>query len=387
MAGIVSAWGDNSNGQLGDGSAAGHLTPMEVKDLHGVRVVEAGSGHAAAVLEDGTAVAWGRNAFGQVGDGTTTNQSLPAPVTGLRGIVAVSPGGGHTLLLLEDGTVWVSGAGFFGCLGEANPGVCPVPIQLDGLRDIQQIASGGGHCLAVDVHGSVWSWGRDDYGQLGDGPDPAGRPGRTVREHAGRSYPCRPVPARVQGLGGVRAVAAGGGHSMALVDDRVFSWGFNDRGQLGDGSMRHRSFPAEVKNLRGVRSVVGAYHHTLALLDDGTVVAFGLNDRGQLGDGTTSHRTLPVPVQGLSGVRAVAAKGGGSDLQPGDHGHSMALLDDGSVWAWGCNEHGEIGDGTTTDRHTPVPVTGLSGATQIAAGGEVPAFRENPGGGFGLALH
>jgi alpha-tubulin suppressor-like RCC1 family protein len=388
LAGTVRAWGDNSNGQLGDGSTTKQSTPVEVKGLQGVRTVQAGSGHVAAILEDATAVAWGRNAFGQVGDGTTENQALPASVQRLRGVVQVCPGGGHTLFLLDDGTVWTCGAGFFGCLGPENPGVVPVPIKLDGLPEIEQIASGGGHCLALAADGSVWTWGRDDYGQLGDGPDADRRPHRTIREYAGRSYPNRPVPAQVPDLTGVRAIAAGGGHSMALLPDgTLLAWGFNDRGQLGDGSMEHKPSPAPVAGLGPVQSVAGAYHHTLALLEDGTVQAFGLNDRGQVGDGSTEHRTRPVPVQGLSGVRAVAAKGGGSDIQPGDHGHSLALLDDGTVRSWGCNDHGELGDGTTTDRHTPVVVATDYPVRQITAGGEVPAFRENPGGGFSLALY
>jgi alpha-tubulin suppressor-like RCC1 family protein len=387
MSESVSAWGDNSNGQLADGSTTGRSVPAPVKGLEGVRKVEAGSGHAVVLLNDGTAVAWGRNSFGQLGDGSTANQLLPVPVKGLTGIKDIVPGGGQTLFLLEDGTVWGCGAGFFGLLGPASLGIHPVPTQVEGVGGVAELISGGGHALALLDDGSVWSWGRDDYGQLGDGPEPDRVPGRAHQEHAGRSYACRPTPARVTGLGGIRALAAGGGHSAVVLDDgSMLSWGDNDRGQLGDGTMNHRSSPGKVENLSGVIAAACAYHHTLAVRDDGTVWAFGINDRGQLGDGTTTHRTLPVQVSELEGVRAVSLAGGGGEEVPGNYGHSMALLDDGTVRAWGCNDHGELGDGTTEDRLVPSPVP-LSGVRHITTGGEVPVSRENPGGGYALAVH
>ncbi|HEX5493760.1 MAG TPA: hypothetical protein VFX70_04190 [Mycobacteriales bacterium] len=384
MGEIISAWGDNSNGQLGDGSTLEHHAPTEVKGLVGVRKVEAGSGHVVALLENGTAYAWGRNAFGQTGDGTTDNQDRPCEVR-LDGIKDIAPGGGHTLFLRADGTVWGCGAGFFGVLGPKNLRVHPVPVRLDTPGDIVQLVSGGSHGLALLGDGTVWSWGRNDVGQLGDGPRPG--PGTIAQEHAGRAYPCRPVPAQVPGLEQVSAVAAGGGHSLAVIDDGgLFGWGSNDRGQLGDGTTTHRSRPTRAA-LTGVRAVAGAYHHTLALLTDGTLRAFGINDRGQLGDGTTTDSSVPVEVRGLRGVHLVVATGGGGDQNPGGHGHNLALLDDGTVWAWGCNDHGELGTGDTDSHLVPVLLPGLRGVRYVTTGGEVPGFRENPGGGFVLAVH
>lgn len=384
----VSAWGDNSNGQLGNGSTAGQYAPAPVKGLGNVRKVESGSGHAVALLPDGTALAWGRNAFGQLGEGSTTNQLVPVPVKELTGIKDVVPGGGQTLFLREDGTVWGCGAGFFGLLGPAHLGICPVPVQVEGVEGVVSLVSGGGHALALLEDGSVWSWGRDDYGQLGDGPDPDGVPGRSLQEHAGRAYWSRPLPAQIKGLAGIRTMAAGGGHSVAVLDDgSMLSWGDNDRGQLGDGTANHRPSPGSVPGLDGVVAAACAYHHTLALREDGTVWAFGINDRGQIGDGTTAHRHAPVPVGGLSDVRALSAAGGGGEANPGGYGHSLALLADGTVYAWGCNDHGQLGTGTTAPSQlTPAPVPGLSGIGQITTGGEVPVSRENPGGGYSLAI-
>ncbi|MFL6076449.1 MAG: RCC1 domain-containing protein, partial [Mycobacteriales bacterium] len=148
-----------------------------------------------------------------------------------------------------------------------------------------------------------------------------------------------------------------------------------------------RYIPAQVEGLTDVRLVAAGGGHSLAVRSDGSVYTWGCNDRGQLGDGTVTNRARPVRVLGMRGAVAVVASGGGGDSDPGGRGHSMALLDDGTVWTWGCNDHGELGDGTTTERHTPVQVTSLQGVRRITAGGEVPNFRENPGGGYGLAIH
>ncbi|WP_328603350.1 hypothetical protein OG943_25035 [Amycolatopsis sp. NBC_00345] len=383
----VFTWGDNSNGQLGDGSTGSRSRPSEVDVPSPVRQLEAGSGHLLAVLEDGSAVSWGRNIFGQTSTGGTDNRDRPAPVIAVPGpISSVSLGGGHTLFLLADGTVWAAGAGFFGCLGDSAHRISPVPVQVEGLPGrATQVAAGGGHSLALLEDGSVWTWGRDDYGQLGDAG--AVKPGHAVQEHMGKTYPVRFVPARVEGLPEVATLAAGGGQSLALLPDGgVLAWGFNDCGQLGDGTTTHRAAPAKIDALSGVRSLAGGYHHTLALLLDGTVRGFGLNDRGQLGNGRTENSALPVETELPTGAVAVAAVGGGSDAEPGDAGHSVALLDDGTVWAWGCNDNGELGDGTTESRSVPVQVPGLSGVRGIAVGGEVPQLRENPGGGYTTVL-
>ncbi|GAB2858529.1 hypothetical protein GCM10027176_71280 [Actinoallomurus bryophytorum] len=388
MSEIVSAWGDNSNGQIGGEDGAYARSPVPVKGLEGVKKIDAGSGHVVALLTDGTAYAWGRNAFGQIGDGTTENQARPSRVK-LDGIRDVAAGGGQTLFLMEDGTVWGSGAGFFGVLGATNPGLRPVPAKIDGLSEVRVLATGGGQGLAVLEDGSAWSWGRDDFGQLGDGDLTGKRPGAETQHHAGRAYPARLAPAVIPGLeSGVRSVVGGGGHSVAVLDDgTVYAWGCNDRGQLGDGTWTHRSSPVKVAGLSGVLEVAAAYHHMVALLEDGTVRSWGINDRGQLGDGTNTHRSLPVEVKGLDRIIAVVAAGGGGEANPGDYGHSLALREDGTVWTWGCNDHGELGDGTTNDHLVPEQVEGLSGVRQVTGGGEVPAFRENPGGGFTLAVH
>jgi alpha-tubulin suppressor-like RCC1 family protein len=386
MQGIVIAWGDNSNGQLGDGSMTSRSTPGEVPNLNGVATVESGCGHVLALLGDRTVWGWGRNGFGQACGITTDCQTTPRQVPGLDDVAALAPGGGHSLVLRTDGTVWGWGAGFFGMLGDITMGVQPVPAQVPGIDGVVKLVAGGSHNLALRADGTVWSWGRDDHGQLGDRGD-TDRAGRRTIEYRGQSFPCRTTPGQVTGLTGVTDIAAGGGHSLALLGDgTVLSWGYDDRGQLGVGGGTDRDVPTPVPGLTGIRSIAGGYHHTLAVAADGTVWACGLNDGGQCGDGTTEHRSTPVKVQHLNDVVSVAANGGGTDVSPGDGGHNVALLADGTAVAWGFNDFGQLGDGTTMGRLTPTEVKGLQDIRHVTAGGEVPQFRENPGGGYGLAL-
>ncbi|MBI2345354.1 MAG: Ig-like domain-containing protein [Deltaproteobacteria bacterium] len=211
------------------------------------------------------------------------------------------------------------------------------------------MAGGGGHSVMVLSDGTVWAWGYNSNGQVGDGT--------TTDRNA-------PVP--VAGLTGMESVASGGTHTLAIrqSDGAVFAWGWNAYGQCGNGTTADQIKPVQVNILTGVGVVAGGLYHSLALLDDGTVWAWGHNGFGQLGDGTTTQRTTPVQVLGQGGIGyltnivAIATQGT----------HSLALRDDGTVWAWGYNGEGQLGDGTVTQRLTPVQVTGLVGVAEISAG-------------------
>jgi alpha-tubulin suppressor-like RCC1 family protein len=168
-------------------------------------------------------------------------------------------------------------------------------------------------------------------------------------------------PTQVNGLSDVVAVSGGTGWSQALQSDgTVWAWGSNYYGQLGIGSLIDFSLaPVQVSELHGVVGIAAGFAHAFAVKNDGTVWAWGDNYYGQLGDGTTAGRFLPVQVNGLSGMVAVAS--GGS--------HSLALKSDGTVWAWGENSVGQLGDGTITSRLSAVQVSDLSGVVAVAANG------------------
>jgi len=169
----------------------------------------------------------------------------------------------------------------------------------------------------------------------------------------------RPTAVHVAGLTGVVSVSAGWYHSLALKDDgTVWAWGWNLFGQLGDGTTTDRLTPVQVQGLSNVVEISAGAYHSLARLANGQVWAWGRNENGRLDDGTTTDRLAPVRVSGLSSVVQISA---GMD-------HSLARLEGGSVRAWGGNGTGQLGDGTTTERWTPVAVTGLTNARHVAAG-------------------
>ncbi len=266
----------------------------------------------------------------------------------------------------------------------------------EGIARVEKLAAPaavpGIPCETVPDRG-VWGWGWNVMGQLGDGStrdssggafeDPAmtgavAVAGGTLHSLALKAdgtvwgwgwndfgqvgdgtTVLRRRPVQVAGLTGVKAIAAGPYASMALKHDgTVWAWGFNGFGQLGDGTKTDRRTPVQVVGLRNVTSISTHMVHSMAVTSDGTAWSWGWNGFGQLGTGTNWERPVPGRVVGLTGVRSVAA----------GYFHSLAVRADGTVWAWGWNAQGQLGDGSITDRWLPTRVSGLTGATAVAAG-------------------
>ncbi|HYM53979.1 MAG TPA: IPT/TIG domain-containing protein [Solirubrobacteraceae bacterium] len=295
-----------------------------------------------------SAVGWGDGAFGQLGDGAFALSDVPVPVHGLKFVTAVAAGGHHSLALLADGTVVAWGANSHGQLGNGGGPAHSVPVAAEGLTGVKAISAGGNHSLALLKNGTVMAWGDNENGQLGIGSGV-----EDVEE-----------PVAVKGLTNVKAISAGGEFSLALLTNgTVMAWGDNEDGQLGDGKAANSNVPVAVKGLTGVTGISAGGEFGLALLKNGTVTAWGDNEDGQLGDSGLEEATsnVPVPVGTLTGVTAIAA---GAT-------HGLAMLSGGTVMAWGEDAFGELGSGTIkASEATPVPVTGLSGATAISAGGQ-----------------
>ncbi|QDY75619.1 RCC1 domain-containing protein [Streptomyces qinzhouensis] len=294
--GSVQCWGNNSNGQLGDGTTTSSATPVTVGGLSGVNAVAGGANHSLALLGDGTVRAWGANASGQLGDGSTSDSSAPVTTGGFPDtVIKVACGGGHSLALLNNGDVMAWGDNTSGQLGDGTLNDSSTPVAVQGVANAVDIAGGSGHSLAVLADGDVLAWGANGSGQLGDGTT-------TNNPHA----------AAVVNLTGVTAVAAGSGgnFSLALIGDdgSVQAWGDNSSGQLGDGTTTDSTAPVAVQNLASAVSALSAgSSHSLALLSGRTLQAWGANGSGQLGDGTTTDSTSPVSVTGESGIVSLAA--------------------------------------------------------------------------------
>lgn len=218
-----------------------------------------------------------------------------------------------------------------------------VPAAAEAPR-IVQISAGDTHTCALDDTGQVWCWGKNDKGQIGDGT--------TDNE--------RLTPVRVSNLGNAAQVAAGWRHTCAVLrNGRAKCWGFNTSGQIGDNTTADRPFPVRVHRVRGATQIAADGHNSCAVLGDGRAKCWGWNANGQIGDGTTTDRRRAVRVHRL---RRDAAQ-----IEVGS-GYACALLGRGIAKCWGKNSLGELGDGTTTQRLTPVRVRRLRGAVQIGIG-------------------
>jgi alpha-tubulin suppressor-like RCC1 family protein len=337
-AGGARCWGVNFNGQLGDGTAEDRLTPVDVSGLSsGVSAISADNFHTCVVTASGGAKCWGDNSNGELGDGTTSPRLAPTNVSGLTsGVRAISGGLTHTCALTTAGGVKCWGANDGGQLGDGTTTQRLTPVDVSGLTaGVAAIATGNNMSCALTSAGGVKCWGTNDFGQLGDGT--------TAR---------RLTPVDVSGLtSGAAAIANVNQTACALTTaGGMKCWGFNFNGEVGDGTTIARSTPVDVSGLTsGVAAIAAGFQHTCALTTAGGMKCWGLNIDGQLGDGTRIARPTPVDVLGLSaGVAAIA---------PG-YDHSCALTSAGGVKCWGLNEHGQVGDGTTTGRLTPVDVSG-----------------------------
>ena len=282
--GTVWSWGYNDGGTLGDGTTTTRLQPVMVPGLSNIRTIYSSYYGVYALDAAGDVWAWGHNYDGQLGDGTTTNRLLPVKVQGLGKVRSVAAGSGNAYALLEDGTVWAWGANVVGQIGDGTETNRLTPVQVVGLSNVRSIMSGWGSAYALLTDGTVWAWGYGLQGQLGDGTD---------QHHS--------TPVQVQGLTGVESIAAFNSTAYALkTDGTVWGWGDTYYGQLGLSLSWpwKKSLPIQIAGLPPVRSIAAGAKSGYALATDGKLYAWGGNEYGQLGDGTRETRLSPVQVGG-----------------------------------------------------------------------------------------
>lgn len=332
---------------------------------------------------------WGDSAGAALGNGSSSTRTTPSPACApgatecysapLNDVRAIAVGNYHALALLNNGTVVGWGANYGGRLGDGTTvnRTTPVPVCAVGATDcaatplsgVTAISTTGYHNLALLTDGTVVAWGSNDSGQLGDGTT-TGR-STPVRVCAPGATDCAANP-----LTGITQIMAGSGHSLALRSGQtVVSWGRNWDGQLGDNSTTDRTTPVPVcaigatdcttTPLSGVAQLTAGGAQSVARLADGHVVAWGDNAVGDLGDGTRTDRVTPVSVCATGATDCTANPLSGIKSVDSGNMTTLAITDAGAAVGWGGNYSGELGDGTREIRSTPVqlPLTGVASLT------------------------
>ena len=313
----------------------------------------------------GAVYAWFDNDAGQFCNGTVTvtgsNHDSKTPVpTRLPAASAVAAGQSHTLAVDANGAVYGCGFNGSGQLGNATGKNSSTPVRaaLPTHIVVTAVAAGWKTSLALTSTGAVYAWGLNTYGQIGDGST------------SNRSTPVLVhLPAGVV----VTAIAAGQYHCLAVTSTgAVYAWGYNGFGQLGNGGTTRSSVPVRVSLPAGVvaASVGAGDNHSLVVTSTGSIYAFGQNSFGQLGTGTTTQSNVPVAVSLPTGVVATQVAAGGISLtaQVPEGDYSLAVTTTGTVYAWGADAQGQLGNNRTTNSSIPVVTQLPSGAIAIAVG-------------------
>jgi alpha-tubulin suppressor-like RCC1 family protein len=291
LATALRCWGDNTWGEIGDGTTTDRTASVKVQGLpNGIQFVASGGTHNCALVHNGGARCWGENNNGQLGDGTTTNRSTPVAVTGLPlNLAQIAAADDHTCALLADGTVKCWGLNNKGQLGDGTTSDRSTPVAVSGLTDVAQIALGDAYTCALLNSGDVECWGWNNFGQLGDGSTTDSK-----------------SPVFVSGIGpGVRAIAAGDATMCAiLISTQVACWGDNTHGEIGNGSLGGQSDTPVMVNggafLSDGASIGLSMGQTSCGLDNNEVAqCWGANFDAQVGDGSLTDTGSPTVVQGL----------------------------------------------------------------------------------------
>lgn len=360
------AWGNNYAGQLGIGSNTDQETPVSLPTIFDISGASSNL-HTLFLRADGTVAASGLNNFGQLGDGNFLSQQLPITVAGLSNIVQVSAGNQVSVVLDSSGNVWAWGHNQIGEIGNGTTNTtgcqCVLTPTQSSVSGIIRIAAGDRHTIALKSDGTVWGWGQNFRAQLGD----------NTNTH--KKTPIK-VGDLVSGFDNIIAIGASVENSIALKSDgTVWVWGSNDSGQIGDGTVGGFDIdqPQLVPTLNNIVQISAGEEFFTALRSDGKVFVWGKNNFGQVGNGATgSNQSVPVLNTSLTNI---------VDIKSGT-GHNIARRKDGLVVAWGKNDLGQLGNGTITTtgcmcETTPAPSSVGSGNAGIGIGTES-AFAINP---------
>ncbi len=367
-------WGDNRSGQIGNNvvvnmtddfwKTSAQTIPVNVLD--NVKAVSCGNDYTAAIKSDGSLWMWGDNRFGQLGNGGTGNKvdedgdaHQTVPVKIMDDVSAVSCGTFCTAAIKTDGSLWMWGNNGSGLLGNGTEKNTSKPEKI--MNDVIAVSCGRSHTAAIKSDGSLWMWGNNLSGELGNNLK------GNVKDYSG-PYPT--VPVKV--MDNVIAIECGNGFTAAIkADGTLWMWGDNDKGQLGNGgngNIMHEIYgnicqTVPERIMDNVSSVSCGDDYTAAIKKDGSLWMWGRNDFGQLGNGTQVDTKTPGKV--MDNVISISC----------GREHNVAVQSDGSVWTWGYGGEGQLGNGDGLSLYSPVKLSGITGMLPNA-----PAATPTPSG-------
>jgi len=342
--GSVYGCGLNNSGQLGDGTNTDKNTignPTQAS-------ISCGGNHTIVLMTDGSIYGCGNNGSGQLGNGTTTDKSTLTPMTNTTGKTpkSISCGSGHTIVLMTDGSIYGCGGNNNGQLGDGTTTRRNTLVQMTNNtgKTPLLVSCGDYHTIVLMTDGSIYVCGYNAFGQLGDGTTD-----KTTLTPMTNTTGKTPV-----------LVSCGAVHTIVLMTDgSAYGCGYNGEGQLGDGTTTDRSTLTPMTNTTGKTPLLVSCgdNHTIVLMTDGSIYGCGYNSNGQLGDGTTTDKSTLTPMTNNTGKTPKSVTCGGS--------HTIVLMTDGSLYGCGNNFYGQLDDGTLVDKSTLTPMTNTTGKTPV----------------------
>jgi alpha-tubulin suppressor-like RCC1 family protein len=339
-------WGGGTYGRLGNAQTTNRSTPVTTS-TGGTnwKQVSSGDNHTAAIKTDGTLWIWGNGGYGRLGNAVTTG-SISTPVTTFAGGTnwkQVSSGGQYTSAIKTDGTLWTWGRGNFGQLGNATITNVSTPVTtFAGGTNWKQVSCGYAYTSAIKTDGTLWTWGRGNLGQLGNA------------QVNNRSTPVTTFA----GGNNWKQVSSQNSHTSAIkTDGTLWTWGNSANGRIGNAVVTTFSISTPITTFSGGtnwKQVHSGYGHTVAIKTDGTLWTWGYGYFGRLGNASTTDVSTPVTTfAGGTDWKQVNSNSGSE--------HTSAIKTNGTLWTWGRNNNGQLGNAQITNVSTPV--TTFAGGT------------------------
>lgn len=359
--GTLWSWGRNNSGQLGTGqnSSTINLTPKQIGTESNWSKISAGNAHNLAVKSDGTLWAWGRNSDGQIGIGSNASSfNTPQQIGTDTDWASISAGDEFSLAIKTNGTLWAWGDNFFGQLGDTSTDDRNTPVQIGLATNWAIVSAGTQHALGLKTNGELWAWGTNNTARFSS----------TLPAF---SY----TPIQMGTDTDWSKVVAARDHGVALKTNGTFwTWGSNATGQLGDGTTVDKPSPINIASLNGALKIAKGHQHTLVIKSDGTIWSWGGNATGQLGIGTP---LMPAPSPTLSPTQENTLNNTWVYIDS-KITHTAAIRSDGSLYTWGANLWGQLGDNSQVSKSSPILISCPTLATDDFDTAEIISVYPNP---------